>query len=1622
MQERTSFLAAIAATAIQEWQGERDRFFWLIRDISDKKRAELALQQLNQELEERVRQRTAELSEANAQLRAEITERLQLSAERSRLIAILEASADYIATATTQGDILWNNPQLKKIRGLSVDADVTYLQIADYHPQWAFDIIQQQGIPAASRDGLWVGETALLDEHEQEIPVSQMIVAHKSADGTVEYLSTVMRDISDKKRAEIALHQREQEFRALVDNSPDHVARLNRDGRILYINPAATQITGLLPEHYIGKTSSELGMPEDCNQLWQAAVRQVFETKQEVKVEFEYPGIQGIAYFQTRYIAELNLAGEVKTVLAISRDITELKLAQAQLQETNNLLEAVIQSAPGAIDLLAPDGTVLLWNHRAQEIFGWSAAEVLGKLLPTVSNARLPELQEFLQATFAGQTFSEVETRRQRKDGCWVDVRLSTAPVKDAQGRVIGGLGITQDITEQQTMRREREQAEQHIRFQARLLDAVEQAVIATDLQGNITYWNRFAEVLYGWKADEVLGRLILDVTPSSTTQAEAAEIFSHLQAGESWSGEFLVQRRDGTTFPIMIVDSPIYDERGVLSGIVGISMDMTKLKQAEAALRESEELFRQLAENIRDIFLVYSADLQLIYISPAYEEIWGEPRDALYANSDSWLDRVHPDDRDSIISILSHVNQQNLTYEYRIIRPDGQERWIRVRTFLVNDESGNLHRIVGLGEDFTERKQLELALQQSEQRFRSAFETAAVGMCLVSLDGRCLEANHSMCQLLGYSEQELRSLTVQEITYPEDLEADLILAQQLLTGEISYYYLEKRYLHKQGQIIWGLLSVSLIRDLQQNPLYFIAQIQDISDRKAAELSLRAVSDRLQYLLTSSPAVIFSSLPHGDYTATFMSPNVSTILGYEAQEFINSSQFWASRVHSDDLEKLLAHFSQIFEQGSCYYEYRFLHADGTYHWLSSQLRVIQDEAGNPSEFVGYLIDISDQKQTEEKLRETQQHLQAILDYSPAVIYAIDRNNNYLFINRRYETLVSTTPENLIGKSIYEVWPTEICDAFAVNSQQILQSGEPMEFEEVAPHADGLHTYITIKFPLYDVNGVAYAVGGISVDITDKKQAEEAHRRSEARFRGVMQTSPDIITLSSSEGGIFYQSPAIERILGYAPEEFVGELPMQVLHPDDLETQQAALARVLANPGVPISLEYRLRHKNGNWVWLEGISTNLLHEPDIQALVIFSRDIRDRKRAEEELQTSQHLIQKIADASPNLLYLYDLEEQRNIYVNREITQLLGYTPEEVQAMGKELFINLMHPDDLRASPEKQQEIALASDGEAIGFEYRLRHKNGEWHWLYSWDTVFARNADGKPTQILGTATDISDRKQLELALQQSEERFRTCVENLLDPLAIFSSIRDATGQIVDLRYEYINPAGCQSNQLPQEAILGKSMCKLFPVLRDVGLFDAYSGVVETGKSWIKESVCLEVVADGQPFPLFFDIQAVKLGDGLVVTWRDVTERQQAEARVQASLQEKEVLLKEIHHRVKNNLQVILSLLKLQSSYTDDARTLQMFQESQNRIRSMALIHELLYHSQDLARIDFGAYIRTLVNQLARTYTVTTGAISWEIDVEPAIVQLTIDTALPCGLLINELVSNALKYAFPAGQPG
>jgi len=259
--------------------------------------------------------------------------------------------------------------------------------------------------------------------------------------------------------------------------------------------------------------------------------------------------------------------------------------------------------------------------------------------------------------------------------------------------------------------------------------------------------------------------------------------------------------------------------------------------KQAGQKLRESEERFRQLAENIQEVFwITNTAKNQMIYVSPAYEKIWGRTCDSLLQSPQSWLEAIHPEDLTSVReAALNRQSHGEYTEEYRIIRPDGTSRWISDRGFPVHNAAGEVYRIVGTASDITERKGLEADLRKSEAEFRVAFENAAIGVALVGTDGRPIKTNRALQDLLGYSGEELRALKFSEFTHPEDLEENLALFQEMLAGKREYYQMEKRFLRKGGNVVHARLTSSAVRGANGRPDCCISLVEDITEKKKLE-------------------------------------------------------------------------------------------------------------------------------------------------------------------------------------------------------------------------------------------------------------------------------------------------------------------------------------------------------------------------------------------------------------------------------------------------------------------------------------------------------------------------------------------------------------------------------------------------------------------------------------------------------------------------------------------------------------------------------------------------------------------------------------------------------------------
>ncbi|HSK84317.1 MAG TPA: PAS domain S-box protein, partial [Rubrobacter sp.] len=307
-----------------------------------------------------------------------------------------------------------------------------------------------------------------------------------------------------------------------------------------------------------------------------------------------------------------------------------------------------------------------------------------------------------------------------------------------------------------------RKRAEEQIRFQARLLDAVGQAIIATDLQGSIIYWNRAAEELYGWSKEEVMGRPIVEVTPSKEMLERAAEIMSELRAGRSWSGEFVVQRKDGSTFPAMVTDTPVHDEQGNLEGIIGVSTDITEIKKMEE-LRRSEERFRLLAENAQD--LIYRYRLKptpgFEYVSPSATAMTGYSPEEHYADPELRVKMVHPDDRHLIDEVL---RSPETLITIRWHRKDGNMIWTEQRTKAIYEGASELVAIEGIARDVTERKRDREALRTTQEFLGGILDNAPLPIYGVSEEGRIRLANRFFADFVGMPQEKVIGSLLEDI------------------------------------------------------------------------------------------------------------------------------------------------------------------------------------------------------------------------------------------------------------------------------------------------------------------------------------------------------------------------------------------------------------------------------------------------------------------------------------------------------------------------------------------------------------------------------------------------------------------------------------------------------------------------------------------------------------------------------------------------------------------------------------------------------------------------------------------------------------------------------------------
>ncbi len=518
------------------------------------------------------------------------------------------------------------------------------------------------------------------------------------------------------------------------------------------------------------------------------------------------------------------------------------------------------------------------------------------------------------------------------------------------------------------------------------------------------------------------------------------------------------------------------------------------------------------------------------------------------------------------------------------------------------------------------------------------------------------------------------------------------------------------------------------------------------------------------------------------------------------------------------------------------------------------------------------------------------------------------------------------------------------------------------------------------------------------EITELKEWEE-------RYRALFDRSLFCVFINDFKGNFIDANSAALNLLGYKRKD-IPSLSFSSL----LDEKQILLAMKTMNEiresGIQRKpTQYMLRKKDGNFVWVETEASLIYKHGTPYAILGIARDISEERRAELALQESEKKYRNIFESLYDVYYRTD-KEGMITEISPSVRKQAGYDPEEV--IGKPVTDFYRDPSAREVFTRKLKESGSIND-----YELQLMAKDGR----VIEASVSSRilfDEEGRPIGVEGVLRDIEARKQAEEALRESEAKFRSMVEHSIQGIFTIQDFRivyanDALAHIIGYKVE-------EMHSLPQE----KLRALVHPDDQDL-VWGRMKDRLD-GKRVPPRYECRAIKKDGsiiwvEIISSLIEYQGKAAVQGAVI---DITDRKRAEDQIRVSLKEKEVMLREIHHRVKNNMQIIMSLLRIQSRLVTDQKTREMFRQSQNRIRSMALIHEALYKSDDLANIDFTDYINRMATHLLSLYREEIGQV--RINQETQGILLDINKAIPCGLIISELISNALKHAFPDRRGG
>ncbi len=1027
----------------------------------------------------------------------------------------------------------------------------------------------------------------------------------------------------------------------------------------------------------------------------------------------------------------------------------------------------------------------------------------------------------------------------------------------------------------EQELRAARASAQESEERYRALFDRSFYGVFILDLQGNVLDANNLGLDMLGYGREHLQELNFWNLLSEDQVAEAMAARENLLRIGvQERPLELRFKHRDGSLVSVEATSAVLYRE-GQPYEVHGIVRDISQRRQAEESLKQSEKFYRTIFENTGNASILIAEDTTILLANTNFVRLTGYEREEVEGKM-SWTSFIEPEDIERMKN-YHYLRRQSPSsapgsYEFRFITRSGEQRDIFLTVALIPGTKESIASCL----DITERKRAERELRIREGRFRSLIQNLSDLIMILDRDGLFIYETPSVERILHYPAGYLIGRSPMDFIHPDDIPFVQKELGEVYRMEDDGQLLEFRVKRSDGTWVYlEAIGTNLIHYPGIGGVVITAR--DVTERKKAEEALLRSEERYRNILDNMQEAYYEVDLEGNFT--YFNACAVKRLGYSDEEMqgMNFRRF----VDEDNARSMFKTYHRVFLTGEPVggFDWEAVSKDGERIWVAASVSLMHDDQGAPAGFRGIVRDITERKKAEEALHKSEERYRNILDNMQEAYYEVDLEGTFTYFNLPAITRLGYTGEEMTNMNYRRFTDEENIRKLFEAYHGVYLTGKPvtgLEWEVINKYGEKIPVEASISLKC-DESGQPVGFRGIVRDVTERRKAQDALRRSEEKYRTILQSIQEGYLELDLSGKITFFNDSICRMLGYPPDEMQG-MSYRVFTSADTAKRMYQVFHGIYLTGEPdVMLDYEIIRNDGVRRSHE-LSASLVRDASgspagFRGVV---RDVTERKRAQEALQRSEERWQFALEGAGDGVWDLNLKTG-TVFRSLRWKEMLGYAEHEISDSSDEWAIHV-HPDD-REPSDRELDRHLRGESPVYVSEHRIRCKDGSYKWILDRGKLIQWDHDGTPLRIIGTQTDITERKRAEEALRQSEGRYRTIFEHT------------ATANIIVDENHVIRLANSKFEKLvgyTRKELEGKMVWTSFVAEEDLKRMKKYHGQRRRKEGAAPDSYEFRCsVRTGETRDLFMSVTMIPGTNESVASIIDITDRKKAEEALRQS---------------------------------------------------------------------------------------------------------------------------------------